>query len=553
MSIILENLVKRYGSQGVLNHIYLEIADGDFFVLLGPSGSGKTTILNIIAGLVEAEQGRVILNGRDVMGLPPQERHVGFVFQNYGLFQYMTVSKNIEFGLTVQKVGAAERKKRRDELLEMVGLAGLGDRMPWQLSGGQQQRIALARALAPNPEVLLLDEPLGALDAKIRTELRRTLRNIQQELKVTTILVTHDQEEAFDLADRIGVMNDGRVVEVNTPDELYKHPRTEFVASFLGTANLLVGKATNESVWIGNKNFQPSIPIDKSSTGGRVQILFRPEDVALSPQKETLDCQMMDQGIVVEKSFAGSYERLKVELPGYSGVRPLSPPVQFGQKTIQVAVSRAPHEARAFPLKCGDSTWVGLRHMHILPHPGLAFLLIMDELKSENPAFDLGINIAKAANARLTIMIRDITEEDSKAAIQTLKKQLKDDFGSLEIIASEHQILAEIQKEILNRPYDVIILNHKKKRDIELAEQLLQIGTHHLLLVPHAQPVLKHALVCVLSGEPGKEDVIRNLAGFRHFLDQSNIYMRGKQPIHCGYPDRPSFLARTFQESFHLS
>ena len=212
MSIVLEGLTKRYDGHPVVNNVSLEVGDGEFFVLLGSSGSGKTTILSLIAGLTEVDAGRILLHGRDVTYLPSQQRKVGFVFQNYALFQYMTVAENIEFGLAIRKTPVAERRRRRDELLELVGLAGLGARMPRQLSGGQQQRVALARALAYQPDVLLLDEPLGALDAKIRVELRRSLRAIQHQLGIATILVTHDQEEAFDLADRIGVMSFGRLL-----------------------------------------------------------------------------------------------------------------------------------------------------------------------------------------------------------------------------------------------------------------------------------------------------------------------------------------------------
>jgi len=233
MSIHLERLSKRYEGHAVVNDVSLEVADGELFVLLGPSGSGKSTVLRLIAGLVRVDGGRVVLHGKDVTRLPPQRRGVGLVFQNYALFRHMTVSENIEFGLRVRRIGSTERRRRRDELLDLVGLSGLGDRLPRQLSGGQQQRVALARALAHRPEVLLLDEPFGALDARIRAELRRTIRAIQAELKITTIFVTHDQEEAFELADRLGVMNVGRLLEVGPPEELYLRPQTEFVATFL--------------------------------------------------------------------------------------------------------------------------------------------------------------------------------------------------------------------------------------------------------------------------------------------------------------------------------
>src|SRR4051812_34870215 len=255
MSIVLEQLTKRYEGYPVVNNVSLEVADGEFFVLLGPSGSGKSTILRMIAGLTAIDQGRVLLHGRDVTALPPQGGGVGFVFQHYALFQHMSVAENVEFGLRIRRVAATVRHRKRDELLDLVGLAGLGRRMPRHLSGGQQQRVALARALAYQPDVLLLDEPLGALDAKIRIDLRRTLRLIQHELGMTTIFVTHDQEEAFELGDRIGVMNVGRLLEVGPPEELYRHPQTEFVATFLGTANLLVGRCTSAGVQLGALRF----------------------------------------------------------------------------------------------------------------------------------------------------------------------------------------------------------------------------------------------------------------------------------------------------------
>jgi len=255
MSILLEQLTKRYDGHPVVNNVSLEVGDGEFFVLLGSSGSGKTTILSLIAGLTGVDHGRVLLHGRDVTYLPTQQRKVGFVFQNYALFESMDVAENVEFGLRIRKVPGAERRQRRDELLDLVGLAGLGSRMPRQLSGGQQQRVALARALAYQPDVLLLDEPLGALDAKIRAELRRNLKSIQRKLGIATILVTHDQEEAFDLGDRIGVMSFGRLLEIGTPDELYQKPQTEFVASFLGSGNLLLGKISSRGVQLGPLQF----------------------------------------------------------------------------------------------------------------------------------------------------------------------------------------------------------------------------------------------------------------------------------------------------------
>jgi sulfate transport system ATP-binding protein len=221
MSIILAGVVKRFGDHLVVNSVNLEIEKGELFVLLGGSGSGKSTILRMIAGLTIPDSGRIELNGVDVTHIPPQLRKTGFVFQNYSIFRHMTVSENVEFGLRIRNVSVDERKQRRDELLDLVGLAGLGSRYSDQLSGGQRQRVALARALAYNPEVLLLDEPFGALDVKIRAQLRESLKEIQEKLDVTTILVTHDQEEAFELADRIGIIEKGSLIEIGDPEELY--------------------------------------------------------------------------------------------------------------------------------------------------------------------------------------------------------------------------------------------------------------------------------------------------------------------------------------------
>src|SRR6186713_1020179 len=251
MSITLDQVTKRYQGSPVVNDVSVEVGEGEFFVLLGPSGSGKSTLLRAIAGLTGVDHGRVALHGRDVTHVSARDRGVGLVFQNYALFRHMTVAENIEFALRVRRMKANARKARREELLRLVALEGMDQRLPAQLSGGQQQRVAVARALAHKPEVLLLDEPFGALDAKIREELRRTIRQVQRELGITTVLVTHDQEEAFALADRIGVMNLGRLLEMGRPEELYTRPATRFVATFLGAANLLLGRQTKTGIRFG--------------------------------------------------------------------------------------------------------------------------------------------------------------------------------------------------------------------------------------------------------------------------------------------------------------
>ena len=237
MGITVENATKRFGDFVALDDVSIEVRDGSLTALLGPSGSGKSTLLRVIAGLEEPDSGRVIISGEDMTRVSVQDRNVGFCFQHYAAFKHMTVGNNVAFGLSIRKRPKNEIKQRVHELLSLVQLEGLIDRYPSQLSGGQRQRMALARALAVEPKVLLLDEPFGALDARVRTELRRWLRRLHDEVHVTTIFVTHDQEEAMDVAEQIVVMNNGAVEQAATPTDLYDHPETEFVMGFVGTAN----------------------------------------------------------------------------------------------------------------------------------------------------------------------------------------------------------------------------------------------------------------------------------------------------------------------------
>ncbi len=233
------NLTKRYGEVVAVAGIDLEVAAGEFFTLLGPSGSGKTTTLRMIAGFEVPSGGTIELAGENVGGVPPYDRAVNTVFQDYALFPHMSVGENVAYGMRVAKVGKAERARRRDEALEMVRLPGYGERKPGELSGGQRQRVALARAIVNRPRVLLLDEPLGALDLKLREQMQTELKTIQGEVGITFVYVTHDQDEALRMSDRIAVFNEGRIEQVSPPLELYEHPRSEFVAGFVGVSNLL--------------------------------------------------------------------------------------------------------------------------------------------------------------------------------------------------------------------------------------------------------------------------------------------------------------------------
>ena len=239
MGIVVESAYKQFGSFKAVDNVSLEIKSGSLVALLGPSGSGKSTLLRLIAGLEMPDSGKILLTGKDATYQSVQERNIGFVFQHYALFKHMTVRKNIAFGLEIRKAPKAKIKAKVEELLELVQLSGLGNRYPSQLSGGQRQRVALARALAVEPKVLLLDEPFGALDARVRKDLRAWLRRLHDEVHVTTVFVTHDQEEAMEVSDQIVVMNKGKVEQVGTPAQIYDHPATAFVMTFIGPVNVL--------------------------------------------------------------------------------------------------------------------------------------------------------------------------------------------------------------------------------------------------------------------------------------------------------------------------
>jgi sulfate transport system ATP-binding protein len=369
MSITLDQVTKRYQGSPVVNDVSLEVGEGEFFVLLGPSGSGKSTLLRAIAGLTGVDHGRIALHGQDVTQVSARQRGVGLVFQNYALFRHMSVAENIEFALRVRRVKASERLARRKELLRLVALEGMDDRLPAQLSGGQQQRVAVARALAHKPPVLLLDEPFGALDAKIREELRRTIRQVQRELKITTVLVTHDQEEAFALADRIGVMNLGRLLECGRPDELYARPATRFVATFLGAANLLLARQTAQGIRFG------ATPVNARTSdkweGAReheVVAVLRPEEVELAPTRDNLRTNYIAHGVVEELVFTGAMERMRVRLTNSIADAQLPANIDPSGAAL-LEVTRTQHEQRGFPVVHGQSVALGVRRIHVLPTP----------------------------------------------------------------------------------------------------------------------------------------------------------------------------------------
>ena len=290
---------RHYGAVKAVDDVSFDILDGEFFAMLGPSGSGKTTCLRLIAGFEQPTSGVVAIHGRDMVGVPPYDRDVNTVFQDYALFPHMTVSENVAYGLMIKRVSAAERARRAEEMLGMVKLAGFGARKPSQLSGGQRQRVALARALVNRPSVLLLDEPLGALDLKLREQMQVELKAIQRQVGITFIYVTHDQGEALSMSDRVAVFNQGKVEQMASPSELYERPKTEFVAGFVGVSNLLQGEAA------------------KAVTGAARACSIRPEKIHLAPAGSgTPDTAMKIDGEVESLLYLGANTRFDIRLQG---------------------------------------------------------------------------------------------------------------------------------------------------------------------------------------------------------------------------------------------
>ena len=307
----IRHLKKAYGANQVVHDFDIAIDKGEFVSFLGPSGCGKTTNLRMIAGLETPSSGAILIGGRDVTHLPSNQRDIGMVFQSYALFPNMTVAQNIAFGLKVARKPAAEVRSRVEEMLAMIKLPQLASRYPFQLSGGQQQRVALARAIATKPQLLLLDEPLSALDAKIRVALREEIRNLQRSLGITTIFVTHDQEEALSMSDRIVVMSEGRVEQLGTPFEIYNNPRTRFVASFVGTLNLIAGRIADAGqglVAVDGQNFRARNRI-AAPTGTPVTLALRPEAISIGPATEGAN---RIAGTIAEVSFLGALVRIRV-------------------------------------------------------------------------------------------------------------------------------------------------------------------------------------------------------------------------------------------------
>jgi putative spermidine/putrescine transport system ATP-binding protein len=311
----ISHLEKSFGTNHVVKDFSLAIEKGEFVSLLGPSGCGKTTILRMVAGFETPSTGSIRIEGKDIVAQRPNQRKIGMVFQAYALFPNLTVAQNVAFGLKIAGMPAAETAARVDEMLRLIGLPQLGSRYPFQLSGGQQQRVALARALAPKPRVLLLDEPLSALDAKIRVSLRTEIREIQRQLDITTIFVTHDQEEALSMSDRVVVMNAGIADQVGTPFEIYNRPTTRFVAGFVGTLNsfeAVISDPATGTILLGDRTVSLGQPLD-GTKGSMIGVALRPEAAQLGVTPER---SIALRGRITEVHFMGSVIRIAADVAG---------------------------------------------------------------------------------------------------------------------------------------------------------------------------------------------------------------------------------------------
>ena len=363
----LENISKYFGRNLAVDHINLAVEHGEFLTLLGPSGCGKTTILRMVAGFEVPTEGYILLDGEDITQRAASKRPMGMVFQSYALFPHMTAEQNIAFGMNIKHVPRETIRKRCAELLELVGLGDKGRSYPHQLSGGQQQRVALARALAVEPKVLLLDEPLSALDAKVRISLRNEIRRIQQQLKMTAIYVTHDQEEALAISDRIAVMAKGRIEQLDQPEEIYSNPRTIFAASFVGSSNQFRGKLTSASqglCQVGNHLLHVP-PIANLKDGDAVLVLVRPEEVTLqeAEAQEATDGNTTGNhipGVIDLRTFLGPFTRFHIRTEEGVSLTADIPSQQARDNYVAqlVILSFAPEACQVLPLDSEEAKLV---------------------------------------------------------------------------------------------------------------------------------------------------------------------------------------------------
>ncbi|TAJ97859.1 MAG: ATP-binding cassette domain-containing protein [Candidatus Manganitrophaceae bacterium] len=511
MSISLKNISKLYGEQAVVDDVSLEIFPGELFVLLGASGSGKTTVLRMIAGLVSPDRGEILLQERVVNDLTPQERNVGFVFQNYSLFRHMTVAENIGFGLQIRRVDRKAREEKIHHLLELIGLPGFGHRYPSQLSGGQQQRVAVARALAYEPQVLLLDEPFGALDLKTRMQLRQSLKQIHRELGVTTVMVTHDQSDAFELGDRIGIMERGKLLATGEPSDIYKRPKSEYVAQFLGAANFFTGVMQDRHVQIGSAFLPLPEGAAAPEKGERVQVLIRPEQFEIAAGRESLRGTFLGEGEIRDCLFVGGSHRMTVHVPGV--VRSMAG--GFGDPdptnlSVLMGMGQGP-----YPVGQGEKVVVGATSFHILPYQGLHTLVGIDGSEHGEHALQFAVYLSKKTQGRLTILgVAERFLEETKAreglaqASQAAQKELQEVATAFRRGHPAEEILNETEQNL----YDLVILGtrgrHAPSRFLGSTAARVSVNAPvPTLLTPTPFQDFKKILVCISSERVRKSDI----------------------------------------------
>jgi sulfate transport system ATP-binding protein len=447
MALEVHDLGKRFGGRAVVQNVSFRVDDGELVALLGPSGSGKSTILRMVAGLVGADAGRILVDGRDVTELPPQARDLGFVFQNYALFEHLTVAANVEFALRVRRVGRHDRRRRRDELLDLVGLGGSAGKYPSQLSGGQRQRTALARALAHRPGLLLLDEPFGALDARIRQELRQGLRELLKRIGTTAVFVTHDQEEAFSVADRIMVLHRGRLLEQGPADALYRAPRTEFVAGFVGRANLLPGELTPGGVRIR----LDGAPARLDAAPQRVKVLLRPERLrVLSPTAETPRAAFVRDATVERTEYLGAFERVLLAVAGNeAGGTPRQYPLEALRPSAQAAT---------LPLARGDNVTVAADELHPIVQPDLRLLVVAGEDSAGCQLLEAALAFGERSHALVTVLGGAVAAPALRERLEHYRQAFAGDLRLVEVAVHGAALLEAARLHLQGKSHDLVLL-----------------------------------------------------------------------------------------------
>jgi len=451
MALEVQGISKRFGARAVVQDVSFRVDDGELVALLGPSGSGKSTILRMVAGLADVDAGRIRVDDLDVTGLSPQSRDLGFVFQNYALFEHLTVAGNVEFALRVRNVRRKDRAMRRDELLDLVGLGGSAGKYPLQLSGGQRQRTALARALAHRPRLLLLDEPFGALDARIRQELRQGLRELLKRIGTTAVFVTHDQEEAFAVADRIMVLHRGRLLEQGPADVLYRAPRTEFVAGFVGRANLLPGELSPDGVRVR----LDAAPVRDDAAPHRVKVLVRPEQLQVhrgepDPAASWQRRGFVRQALVERTEFLGTGERvlLSVDATEAGGV----------QRRYRLEALRPATAAAALPLAAGEAVTVASDELHAIAQPDLRLLVVAGGDAEGCRLLEGALAFGERSHALVTAMGGAVGAPELRARLEHFRQVFAGDLKLVEVDATGPGLLEAARLHLQGESHDLVLL-----------------------------------------------------------------------------------------------